>query len=155
MAIGFELLAQNRVLQVHWAKRVVAFLLDLVVVMTPLWLVLYLFGEIRPEIYGIAGGVAFYAYAVVTEAIWRGGIGKLIAGLEVRSVGGPVTIGKVAVRSLPKLFWFAFPLLDTILGLLTEGDPRQRFSDRLLGTTVAQSSLVHVRVHKPTPHPRS
>lgn len=155
MPIGFDLLAQNRVLQVHWAKRVVAFLLDLVVVMTPVWIVLFLLGETRPEVYGVAGGLAFYAYAVLSEAVWRAGIGKLIVGLEVRAGGGPVTLGRVAVRNLPKLLWFAFPLIDAILGLLTEGDPRQRFSDRILGTTVAQSSLIHVRLHKVSPHPRS
>src|SRR3989304_6190874 len=81
MVSGFDILGQNRTLQVHWTKRIVAFALDCVVVPAPVW---------------------------------------------------------------P----FLFPLLDTIAGLLVEGDPRQRFSDRILGTTVAQSSLIHVRVHR-------
>jgi len=46
------------------------------------------------------------------------------------------------------VFWFVFPLIDTVAGMLVEGDPRQRFSDRILGTTVAQSSLIHVKVHR-------
>jgi len=28
-----------------------------------------------------------------------------------------------------------------------DGDPRQRWSDNVLGTTVAQSHLIHVREH--------
>src|SRR5712691_7676901 len=34
-----------------------------------------------------------------------------------------------------------------IVGLVVDGDPRQRWSDKILGTTVAQSHLIHVRVH--------
>src|SRR5207247_1997840 len=37
--------------------------------------------------------------------------------------------------------------LVTVFGLIVEGDPRQRWSDKILGTTVAQSHLIHVRVH--------
>ncbi len=71
-----------------------------------------------------------------------------LAGLEVRPVSGPMTFAKAAVRNVPKLFWYLFPVLDTVAGLLVEGDPRQRFSDRILGTTVAQSSLIHVRLQR-------
>src|SRR6266704_4625006 len=73
--------------------------------------------------------------------------GKFIVGLEVRSLRGPMSLSKAAVRNFPKLFWFAFPLLDTLAGLVVDGDPRQRWSDKILGTTVAQSHLIHVRVH--------
>ncbi len=148
MVNGFDIIGQNRTLQVHWAKRVVAFAVDCVVVLAPVWIVLYLVGERRVPVYGVSSGLAFFAYATVAEGIWRRTVGKTIAGLEVRPVAGPMTLGKAAVRNVPKLFWFLFPLLDTIAGLLVEGDPRQRFSDRILGTTVAQSSLIHVRLHR-------
>jgi len=58
--------------------------------------------------------------------------GKSI-GLEVRSLRGPMSLSKAAVRNFPKLFWFAFPLLDTLAGLVVDGDPRQRWSDKILG----------------------
>lgn len=148
MVSGFDILGQNRTLQVHWTKRIVAFALDCVVVLAPVWTVLFLLGERRIAAYGVLSGVAFFAYGTVAEAVWRRTVGKTIAGLEVRAVSGPMTFGKAAVRNVPKLFWFLFPLLDTIAGLVVEGDPRQRFSDRILGTTVAQSSLIHVRVHR-------
>lgn len=147
MVNGIDLLGRNRTFQIHWAKRVVAFLLDLALVFAPLWTVLYSAGERRPEVYGVLGGVWLYAYSVVGEAIFRRTLGKLIAGLEVRALRGSMTFAKAAVRNVPKLFWFAFPFLDTLAGLLVEGDPRQRWSDKVLGTTVAQSHLVHVRFH--------
>src|SRR5437867_8597145 len=148
MVSGFDIIGQNRTLQVHWTKRVVAFAIDTVVVLAPVWTVLFLLGFRQPAAYGVLSGLAFFAYATVAEGIWRRTLGKTIAGLEVRPVAGPMTLGKAAVRNVPKLFWFLFPLLDTVAGLLVEGDPRQRFSDRILGTTVAQSSLIHVRLHR-------
>jgi len=148
MVNGFDIIGQNRTLQVHWAKRIAAFVVDCIVVLAPVWILLFLLGERRVSAYGIASGIGFFAYSTVAEAVWRKTVGKTLAGLEVRPVAGPMTFGKAAVRNIPKLFWFLFPLLDSIAGLLVEGDPRQRFSDRILGTTVAQSSLIHVRLHR-------
>lgn len=148
MVSGIDILGHNRTFQVHWLKRTVGFVLDCVAVFSPVFSVLFLQGERRPEVYGILGGVALYFYSTVGEAFFRRTLGKVIMGLEVRSLRGPMTFGKAAVRNFPKLFWFAFPFLDTIAGLVVDGDPRQRWSDKVLGTTVAQSSLVHVRVHR-------
>ena len=153
MVNGFDIIGQNRTLQVHWVKRIAAFVIDCIVVLSPVWILLFVLGERRVPAYGISSGLAFFLYATVAEGTWRRTVGKTIAGLEVRAVSGPMTLGKAAVRNVPKLFWFLFPLLDTVAGLLVEGDPRQRFSDRILGTTVAQSSLIHVRLHPlETPH---
>ena len=148
MVTGFDIIGQNRTLQVHWAKRVVAFAIDLILTLGPTFVPLYLIGSRAPEAYAIWGGVALYIYSTVAEAVWRRTPGKAATGLEVRPVVGRMTLAKAMVRNVPKVFWFIFPLIDTIAGMLVEGDPRQRFSDRILGTTVAQSSLIHVRVHR-------
>src|SRR5207249_2176170 len=83
--------------------------------------------------YGIFGGILLFVYSTFLEAIFRTTIGKFIVGLEVRSVRGPMTFSKAVVRNIPKLFWFAFPLLDTLAGLVVDGDPRRRWSDNVLG----------------------
>src|SRR5207245_10060279 len=124
-----------------------AFFLDLVTVFAPLWSFLCCENVRAPRVYGVVGGIALYAYSTFCEAVTRTTVGKYIVGLEIRSLRGPMSLSKAAVRNFPKLFWFAFPLLDTLLGLIVEGDPRQRWSDKILGTTVAQSHLIHVRVH--------
>ncbi|HEX9341917.1 MAG TPA: RDD family protein [Thermoplasmata archaeon] len=148
MVSGFDLVGHNRTFQIHWVKRVVAFFLDLATVFAPLWSLLYLGGIRQTWVYGVLGGFCLYAYSTAMEAATRCTIGKFILGLEVRSLRGPMTLGKAAIRNFPKLFWFAFPLLDTLAGLVVDGDPRQRWSDKILGTTVAQSHLIHVRTHR-------
>lgn len=145
MVTGFDLIGHNRTYQVHMAKRVGAFIIDLLFVFAPLWSLLYFAGERAPWVYGVMGGVVLYTYSVVGESIFRTTCGKFIAGLEVRPLHGPMTFAKAAVRNIPKLFWFIFPFLDTLAGMLVEGDPRQRWSDHVLGTTVAQSRLINAR----------
>src|SRR5438094_10433051 len=147
MVSGFDLLGHNRTFQVHWLKRVVAFFLDLITVFAPLWSFLYLEGVRAPWVYGVAGGIILFAYSTFSEAMTRTTVGKFIVGLEVRSLRGPMSLSKAAVRNLPKLFWFAFPLLDTLAGLVVDGDPRQRWSGKILGSTVAHSDRIRVRVH--------
>src|SRR3989454_7632900 len=87
----------------------------------------------------------FFAYSTFSEAVTRTTVGKFIVGLEVRSLRGPMSLSKAAVRNFPKLFWFAFPLLDTLAGLVVDGGPRQRGADKILGTTVAPTPLIHFR----------
>ena len=147
MVSGFDLIGHNRTFQIHWAKRVIAYFIDLAAVFAPLWSFLYVQEVRAPWVYGILGGILLFAYSTSLEAIIRTTIGKFIMGLEVRSTRGPMTFSKAVVRNIPKLFWFAFPLLDTLAGLVVDGDPRQRWSDNVLGTTVAQSHLIHVREH--------
>ncbi len=148
MVTGFDLIGHNRTFQGHWVRRVVAYFIDLLFVFAPLWTLLYFNGERAPWVYGVLGGFALYAYSVGGEAIFRTTCGKYIMGLEVRTLRGPMTFARAAVRNIPKVFWFIFPFLDTIAGMLVEGDPRQRWSDHVLGTTVAQSRLIHVRTHR-------
>ncbi len=151
MVSGFDLIGHNRTYQIHMVKRVAAYVIDLLFVFAPLWTFLYFNGERAPWVYGVFGGVALYAYSVAAEAIFRTTCGKYIAGLEVRPVRGPMTFGKAAVRNIPKFFWFIFPFLDTLAGMLVDGDPRQRWCDHILGTTVAQSHLIKVKVHRASP----
>ncbi len=154
MVTGFDLIGHNRTYQVHMIKRVVAYIIDLLFVFAPLWSVLYFSGERAAWVYGVLGGVALYLYSVAGEAIARTTCGKYIAGLEIRSLRGPMTFAKAAVRNIPKFFWFIFPFLDTLAGMLVDGDPRQRWSDHVLGTTVAQSNLIKVKVHHVAAAPR-
>src|SRR2546427_9804747 len=121
MVSGFDLLGHNRTFQVHWLKRVVAFFLDLITVFAPLWSFLFLEGMRAPWVYGVAGGIVLYAYSTFSEAVTRTTVGKVIVGREVRSLRGPRSLSKAAGRTFPKLFWFAFPLLDTLPGLFVAG----------------------------------
>src|SRR5512136_1444739 len=96
MVTGFDLLGHNRTFQVHWAKRVAAFFIDILFVFAPLWTLLYFNGERAAWVFGVLGGVALYLYSVVGEAILRTTCGKFILGLEVRPLRGTMTFAKAA-----------------------------------------------------------
>ena len=59
---------------------------------------------------------------------------------------------ETAFRNISKLFWYILLPLDLLLGFFTYGDPRQRFSDRVFGTTIVSaqpaSSLIKVKLRK-------
>src|SRR2546428_769429 len=147
MVSGFDLLGHNRTFQVHWLKRVVAFFLDLITVFAPLWSFLFLEGMRAPWVYGVAGGIVLYAYSTFSEAVTRTTVGKYIVGLEIRSLRGPMSLSKAAVGNFPKLFWLAFPPPEPLLGVLVEEAPLQRWADKILRTTAAQSHLNQGPVH--------
>ena len=136
MASGFEVLGHSRALQRHWARRCGAYGLDLIVVLMPTWTILTVVGLTGTVLVALASGVVFVAYGTAAEASRGRTLGKYVFDLEVRPVRGTMTVRKAAARNAPKFFWYLFPLLDLILGLLGQGDPRQRFSDRAVGTTV-------------------
>lgn len=136
MTSGIEVLGHSRALQLHWLRRLAAYAFDVVVVLMPTWTVLRVLGATDPIFLVIASGVVFVLYGTAAEALHGMTLGKYVLDLEVRSVRGPLTFGKAAARNVPKFFWYLFPLLDALLGLVGAGDPRQRFSDRAFGTTV-------------------
>ena len=153
MASGLEVLGHSRALQAHWARRVGAYALDAIVVLMPTWTVLRVLGAGDPLLLAIASGVVFVLYGTFAEALRGTTLGKYVFDLEVRTLRGPLTIRKAAARNAPKFFWYIFPLLDALLGLVGQGDPRQRFSDRAIGTTVVWR--VAPLVHPATAQPRS
>src|SRR3989442_14061874 len=147
MVSGFDLLGHNRTFQGHWLKRVVAFFLDLITVFAPLWSFLFLEGVRAAWVYGVAGGMVLFAYSTFSEAVTRTTVGKFIVGLEVRSLRGPMSLSKAAVRNFPKLFWFAFPLLDTLAGPLLDEGPRQPASDQNILATGGRFHLIPLLTH--------
>src|SRR2546429_8641910 len=102
MVSGFDLIGHNRTFQIHWIKRVLAYFIDLAGVFAPLWSFLYVQDIRAPWVYGILGGILLFLYSTFLEAIARTPIGKFIMGLEVRSLRGPMTFAKAAVRNIPK-----------------------------------------------------
>src|SRR2546428_4747608 len=92
MVNGFDIIGQNRTLQIHWAKRVAAFAVDCLVVLAPVWILLFLLGERRVSPYGGAAGVGFFSVATVMGGVWGGGVGETPAGGE-----GPAGRGAVGL----------------------------------------------------------
>ena len=141
MVTGLDLIGHNRPLQQHWLKRIVAFIVDAVLVLFPLWIVLELMHISAIQVYGFASGMFFFLYSAIAEGLWHRTPGKELMGLKVYSLAGKMDLHKAMVRSVAKFFWYILPPLDMLIGLASFGDPRQRLSDRIGGTTVVGAAV--------------
>ncbi|MBX8637388.1 MAG: RDD family protein [Thermoplasmata archaeon] len=153
MPIAIEMLFRNSILRSHWIKRAAAGLIDTLTVFVPVWAVgmTFGFGKLYFELFvGIASGICWFIYSTSSEYFYGYTLGKKIMALRVSSQKGELNLHEAVFRNIAKLFWYILLPLDVILGLFTYGDPRQRFTDRVFGTTVVSthpaSSLIKVRL---------
>src|SRR3990172_11039408 len=121
MASGFEILGHSRALQAHWARRLGAYAVDTILVLLPTWALLRALGSSDIVLLAIASGGVHVVYGTVAEAFYGRTLGKHAFALEVRTIRGALTGRKAAARNAPKFFWYVFPLLDAILGLVGQG----------------------------------
>jgi uncharacterized RDD family membrane protein YckC len=91
-------------------------------------------------------------YSVILEVSWGATIGKRILGLQVQTVSGSkITLDKAFIRNISKIFWL-FLILDWLVAVATPGaDRRQKYSDRIAGTTVVQVSQAFASVSPTQP----
>ena len=155
----FEAVRTNTTLQNLWTRRVIAFIIDslillivfavlnavlAIILLVPL-LVLNLdaYGGFFSGVSAIFGLVIVWGYYVALEGSAGATIGKRFMDLKVKSLSGDMSYTKAFVRSFTKAWLPVFTALfalDLIVGFLTQGDPKQRFSD-----TVADTAVVHAR----------
>src|SRR6266545_2095720 len=136
---GLNIIGSNKALQDHEIKRVVAYIIDAIII----WLISYvitilvfpfwwLYGGFGVFFFGL--GALIYAvfailYWALQDAFMGASIGKKIMGLQVVGTTGPLDIVKAFIRNVTKAFsWLLF--LDWIVGLAMEGDPRPKMTDR-------------------------
>lgn len=165
---------QNQAPQVdtanNWFQRIIAAVIDSIpwwivatilqiVLLSPamvfggwafgLWWLIWLF--IWPLIYGIP--LFIYCY-IMENGANAATFGKKIMGLQVQKVGGgKANSGQIMKRNISKILWFVF-IIDIVLGFVTQGpDPRQRYFDRMAGTTVISTKDVFGAAAAPPPPP--
>ena len=149
----------------HWLLRLVAFIIDsiivgivafiiyffliLIIVSGGFWFVL---GPII--LLGFLLGVLELLYFMFMDTYYGGTLGKRIMGLHVQMEdGSKVTFEKAFIRNISKIFWL-FLLLDWILGVATPGrDSRQKYTDRIAGTTVVSLKSAFSSAAAPPPPP--
>ena len=97
-------------------------------------------------------------YFVIMEASSGATLGKKIIGLQVQTTsGGRATFDKAFIRNISKIFWL-FLLLDWLIAVASPGpDPRQKYTDRIAGTTVVsvKAGFASGAVPPPPPPPPS
>jgi uncharacterized RDD family membrane protein YckC len=156
----------------HWLLRIVAALIDSIpwaIVASVLWWVLVWNGTGAPLYQTFAGfwwlvwfflvpafyGLLFIIYCVVMESSASAAtLGKKLMGLKVQMLNGSkATSNKVLTRNISKIHWIIF-LLDFLIGIATPGpDPRQRYFDRIAGTTVINVKQAFTSAPPPPPPP--
>lgn len=154
----------------HWLIRLVACIIDSIIILIPTAIIYFIilaavilsssfvfvtFGIwlLLPLILGILEVL----YFVILDVYWGATIGKRILGLQVQMTkGGKVPFDKALIRNISKIFW-PFLLLDWLIGIVTPGDKRQKYSDRLAGTIVVQVKQVFQSItpSQPPPPPQS
>ncbi len=139
MPTGFGYLESNREFRLHWVKRTIATLIDMLVVFTPITMVMFIMQPPNIELVaGLVTGFALFMYCGLFEWYFGQTLGKRLMHLRVITLDHYMSPKQTFIRSIAKMFWFFFLFIDVIIGLAIVGDdPRQRFSD-----TVAKTSVI-------------
>jgi len=139
MPSAFDLIGHNPALQEHWIRRFFAFLIDAIVVFViGLFLSIAIGGWVWSFWFGgVFWGVIWFAYSMFLETILSGTIGKKLLALRVVALDGNMDLLHALLRNITKIYGLIF-LFDVLLGAATQGDPRQRYFDRIARTTVTR-----------------
>ncbi len=170
MSTAFEKIGTDRELQDHWLRRLIAAIIDGIIIGIVASIILTLFS--LPFV--IAGapllwwftnwfalpalvlGIFWLLFASFMEPARGSTIGKMVLNLRVNTTDGrTLTFDRALIRNVSKiypLFW----LLDVIIGMATPGDPHQKYTDRIAGTTVAPTTtggmILPTNPSPPSPH---
>jgi uncharacterized RDD family membrane protein YckC len=157
---GFERLKDDKGFQDHWAKRVIAYVIDVAVVSIAVYFLLlvvalpalptFFSGQIFPFVWFWGfwlGGILpliVLAYFVLVEAIFGRTVGKELMGLRVTKLDGKrIDLWSSLVRNISKIV-FIFLVIDVAVGLGTHGNGRQKYSDRYIGTIVETTNTTRI-----------
>jgi uncharacterized RDD family membrane protein YckC len=161
---GFEVLRDDKGVQNHWAKRVVAFIIDTaivsiaVIILALIFAIPFLIGTTFPGgpavfswwwvVGGVFGGILpliVLGYFILAEGLYGRTLGKQIMGLRVERVDGKaVDLWSAIVRNISKIN-IVLLILDVAVGLGMHGEMSQKFSDRYVGTkveTIAKMTII-------------
>jgi uncharacterized RDD family membrane protein YckC len=167
MSTGFSKIGSDSQLQDHWIKRLVAFIIDSIIVLVgtliiaaiiliPLAVATLTTGwpwwAFHPFTTPFFMGILSVLYFAVLESWYGWTFGKKIMNLKVTKTSGQKpSLDATFIRNISKIH-LLFVLLDVIVGLAMVGDPHQKATDRAAGTTVA---LATTPTTTPPPQPPS
>lgn len=141
-----ERFEHDTLLQELWIRRLIAYVVDSIIVGIGTFLVLALamfpvFIANPSRVFNLlsfpfAMGIVFLFYFPLAEALFGGTFGKNFLGLKVIvQSGGRLSLEKAFMRNVSKIHPVLL-LLDVAGGLITSTDLHQKYSDRIADTTV-------------------
>lgn len=147
MSTAFDKIADDRQLQDHWLRRLIAGIIDSVIIgiISSILSVIFslpslLFGGVFVlGAFPLLSGILLFLYAMFMEANRGATLGKLAMNLKVTTTDGKLPkADKTVIRNVSKVYPLLW-LIDTLIGMATQGDPHQKYSDRWVGTTVTST----------------
>jgi len=156
-----ESVSGDQRLQDHWVSRVIAAVVDGIitaVIALIAWVPLFIMSQIPivGVISGIAAsfiwGIVYVFYSAWMESNSGATVGKRMMRLHVVAISGQMSLERALKRNLSKIHFLAL-IIDLLVGFLTEGDPRQRYLDRVAGTTVVFADPPQAVPYTPQPPP--
>jgi len=147
MVTGFDLIHDNKPLQKHWISRLIAYLLDFLLSSLAVYIIFLPFTLGRDAFwyFPMTAGLMQVFYSAVFEYYSKRTVGKAIMKLEVEQLTQTFDISEALIRNFSKLHGVIL-VFDWLAGMLSKGDPRQRYLDRLAETTVrGTSEPIHVK----------
>lgn len=169
MSTAFEKIGTDRQLQDHWVRRLIATIIDGIIVsilVAILWAIITLpllatgtfvspwyFNWLALPSFII--GLLWLLYASFMESAQGSTFGKQIMNLKVTTADGRIPTFAIALTRNVSKIYFLLLLLDVVIGMATAGDPHQKYTDRIAGTTlvstIARSLIVPMPPSPPTP----
>ena len=165
MSTGFEKIGRDTQLQNHWIKRLVAFIIDSIIAWVGVMIIAVIFfipfmiaataGDwpwfvFNPFVSPFFTGILSVLYFTILESWYGWTFGKRIMNLETAKTDGQKpSLDAALIRNISKIYWILV-LLDVIIGLATPGDPHQKVTDRVAGTTVVSTTSYQAQ-SPPTP----
>ncbi len=135
MVTGFDYLAQDKALQEHWVRRVVALVIDSIIIFVPISVLFQVLGMMWYYPWWWFG-IFLFLYAALFESAIGGTVGKMLMKLKAVPITGQMTTSQVLIRNVTKVFAPVL-LLDWIIGMAIDTrDPRQKWTDTIARTSV-------------------
>lgn len=134
-----ERILSEGALQQHWVKRVIAILIDSIIVgiaTAILGLLTDVSGIFNWLALPFVMGLIYVLYFTITESIYGYTMGKRMVNLKVMKTNGKKpSLESAFIRNISKIH-FLLLLLDTLGGFFTSKDTHQRYVDQIANTTV-------------------
>ena len=146
---GIDALMKESSAQNYWLRRLAAFVIDAIIVVVIIVVVAVLVAIPSFVLSGTAGltsffagafalvaGVILFLYFIVAEVTQGATVGKHAMHLRVVGPkGGNPNLVESLARNVSKIYWILL-LLDVVVGLATSKQYTQKFSDKVVGTSV-------------------
>ncbi|NPA75983.1 MAG: RDD family protein [Euryarchaeota archaeon] len=147
MQTGFEIMDYDKHLKELWLRRTAAGIFDFVVTFVLAFLIVDIFLHVSMIYVIFLQGPVWYIYSVIFD-LYRGKTpGKYIFKIRAVAFIGGLSVAQAFLRNLTKLNALLV-LADVVAGLSTEGDPRQRYVERVIDSLVITERVYDHRITK-------